>query len=411
MGYIFEPEIAAIMNTVRARTIGESDNIKLREVLRADIHPAIKAYYKAEVEKILQEERSLEMRSKKLPYSVSEVSSLQHQIDVVLVNNYNFGQQDFEALLDEAVHFQFNYLCRPQWTLLSFIFGNQRKVSTSDIERKLRYCVDYMYFSDLVRRYVNNKGLAEISYEEFKTLVSKIDQEVVAQHSSLELARMTRALFGFIDAGKQVPHDQFEQPRLPVNGAIVFFEDKQLDDLKVRLEHERDANGVTDMTISELATIVERVRTGNEEAKIEASVQDLLPSLAGQEARNAELDRIIYQMDEEPSLDAKTPEPHPARPTPQEEQDSREAQRQAQHIDDVYSQISEADRKLFVKRLFRRDEIEFRHALDELKKFRSWKEASHYLDRLFVMNDVDPFSKEAVRFTDHIYARYKASEK
>ena len=82
MGYIFEAEIAAIMNTVRARTIGESENIRLREVLRSDIHPAIKAYFKAEVERILQEERALELRSKKLSYSLSEVSSLQHQIDL-----------------------------------------------------------------------------------------------------------------------------------------------------------------------------------------------------------------------------------------------------------------------------------------------------------------------------------------
>jgi len=410
MGYIFEPEIAVIMNTVRARTIGESESIKLRDVLRADIHPAIMAYYRAEVEKILQDERALEMRSKKLPYSLSEVSSLQHQIDVVLINNYSFGQHEFESLLDEAVHFQFNYLCRPEWTLLSFIFGNQRRVSTSNIDRKLKYCVDYTYFSDLIRRYVNDRGLAEISYEEFKTLLAKIDDEVVAQHSSLELARMTRALFGFIDAGKQVPHDQFEQPRLPINAAIVFFEDKRLDDLKKRLELERDTVGVSELTISELATVVERVRTGNEEAKIEASVQDLLPNLAGQEARNAEIDRIIYQM-EDSTAPPGNPEVDESEKSALEAKESPQGQTRSQSSDDVYAQISDADRKLFVKKLFHRDEKEFRQALDVLMRLRSWQEASHYLDRLFVTNNVDPFSNEAVRFTDHVYARYKGAEK
>ncbi|MBI3003993.1 MAG: hypothetical protein HYY49_01090 [Ignavibacteriales bacterium] len=409
MGYIFEPEIATIMNTVRACTIGESESIKLRDVLRADIHPAIKAYFKAEVEKILQDERVLEMRSKKLSYSLPEVSSLQRQIDIVLVNNHNFGQQDFDSLLDEAVHFQFNYLCRPQWTLLSFIFGTQRKVSTSIIDRKLRYCVDYTYFSDLIRRYASDRGLAEITYEEFKALLTRIDDEVVAQHSSLELARMTKALFSFIDAGKQVPHDQFDQPRLPVNAAIVFFEDKRLESLKNRLERERDADNVTEVTIADLATLIERVRTGNEEARIEASVQDLLPTLTGQDARNAELDRIIYRMEDvKPELKGASPEPVP----PLQETQKESAQVQPpESPDNIYARISGADRKLFVKKLFRHDEKEFRHALNELRKFHSWQEASHYLDQLFVTNDVDPFSKEAVRFTDHVFARYKGSEK
>jgi hypothetical protein len=405
MGYIFESEIATIINTVRGRTIGEDESIKLRDILRADIHPAIKAYFKAEVEKILQDERLLEVRSKKLPYGLPEVASLQHQIDIVLVNNYNFGRQEFEALLDASVHFQFNFLCRPQWTLLNFIFGNQRKVSTSDIERKLRYCVDYTYLSDLIKRYVVERGLAEVTYEEFKTLLEKIDREVVAQHSSIELARMTRALFSFIDDGKQITLDDFDKPKLSINAAIVFFEDKHLDDIKKRLEHERDVNRVQDVTISELATLIEKVRTGNEEAKIEASIQDFLPELTRREEKTTQLDNIVVSMaQEEVSPDEAAPDNARVEPSPR-------VQGQSQSVPaDLYEEISPSDRKLFVRKLFHRQEEEFRSALDELSKCNSWQEASHFLDRLFVANKVDPFSKEAVRFTDHVYSRYQRSE-
>ncbi len=114
MGYIFESDIASIINSVRAKTIGEEDGIVLKKVLSARIHPALKAYFKSEVEKILLQERGLEHRSKKLPYALPEVVSLQHRIDTVLVQNYRFGRQEYESLLDESVHFQFNYLCRPQ---------------------------------------------------------------------------------------------------------------------------------------------------------------------------------------------------------------------------------------------------------------------------------------------------------
>ncbi|MEK7748517.1 MAG: hypothetical protein AAB269_00505, partial [Bacteroidota bacterium] len=355
MGYIFETEIIAIVNTVRGRTIGESESIRLRDVLRADIHPAIKAYFMAEVKRILNDERALELRSKRLPYELPETASLQRQIDIVLVHNYHFEQQDFESLVDEAVHFQFNYLCRPQWTLLNFIYGTQRKASASDLQRKLKYCVDYTYFPDLIRRYVEERGLAEITYEEFKTLLERIDREVVAQHSSLELARMTRALLGFVDAARQTPPDEFEQPKLPINAAIVFFEDKQLDDIKARLELERDKNKVQDVTVSELATLIEKVRTGNEDAKIEASLQDLLPSIARREEKRVQLDNIVVSMDET-QQHAFTPAEESSTPgVPEGKKADQEPLPPADILNNLYEEISDSDRKLFVKKLFRRD--------------------------------------------------------
>ncbi len=264
MGYIFESEIEAIMNAVRTKTIGEEDGVELKAILSADIHPAIKAYFKAEVEKNLLLERGLEYRSKKFPYSLPEVVSLQRQIDLLLVLRYHFDNQEFESLLDESVHFQFNYLCRPQWTLLNFIGGEQRHVAASVIEKKLHYCVDYIYFPELIKRYLVDHGLADLTFEEFKELLEKIDREVVVQHSSLELAKMTRALFAFVESGKMSPRQEFEQQTLPINAAIVFFEDKKLLDIQSRLEFERDKREVSHLTVEQLAQYIEIVRTGIE---------------------------------------------------------------------------------------------------------------------------------------------------
>ena len=143
MGYIFEQEIESIINAVRANTIGEEDQVLLKRVLAADIHPALKAYFKAEVERKLESARAAEVRSGNFPYGMPEVASLQKQIDLVLVYHYHFTRQEFETLLEESVYFQFNYLCRPQWTLLNFIVGDVRSVQASIVEKKLRYCIDY----------------------------------------------------------------------------------------------------------------------------------------------------------------------------------------------------------------------------------------------------------------------------
>src|SRR3972149_2985215 len=90
MGYIFEAEIEQIMNAVSARTIGEAETIRLRDLLAADLHPAIKAYFKARVRQLLQQERMTEVRSKKFPYSLPEVAPPLGEVGGVLVSKHFF---------------------------------------------------------------------------------------------------------------------------------------------------------------------------------------------------------------------------------------------------------------------------------------------------------------------------------
>jgi len=259
MGYIFETEIDQIIHTVRGQTIGEDESITLRDIIVSPIHPALKAYFRAEVGEILKKERTGEVRSKRFPYWHPEVVSLQHQIDLLLEYHYEFTQDEFSSVLDEAVHFQFNYLCRPQFTLVQYIIGDRRRVPVSEVFQKLERCVEYEYFPDLIRRYCEVRGLAEVTYEEFRSLLLRIDTEVVSRHDADELAAMTRGLISFVDFGRATPHDDRNQPTLTTNAAIVFYEDKGLEDVTARLERERDTEQKELITLDELKEILREV--------------------------------------------------------------------------------------------------------------------------------------------------------
>ncbi len=416
MGYIFESEIESIKNIVRGRTIGESGSITLGEVLASNIHPAIKAYFKAEVEKLLQQERLQEIRSKKFPYSLPEVASLQRQTDILLTHYYQFDQDEFEALLDQAVHFQFNYLCRPQWTLMNFLFENQRHVPTADIERKLRYCADYSYYGEIIKRYIIERGLAEVAYEEFKSLLEKIDSLIIAQHSSKELAKMTRPLIAFVEAGLPVTRAKDAEPTLPINAAIVFFEDKNLTAIQNQLEEERDRSGVTEITIRQLANIIERVLPPREEveksevpevkeANLEASKKEIDKKYKAAE-NETNLASTIEQMSSISSgeqnlsgIDDEDLQVAELKPIVLEENQKLEAE-------DIYSLFSPADQKLFIRKIFKKNELAFHETLDALNNIRTWEEASLFLDQMFMTHNVDPFSKGAIQFTDKIFAYY-----
>ncbi len=415
MGYIFEAEVESIIQAVHIKTIGEDDGIVLKKILSAGIHPAVKAYFKAEVEKTLALERGLEYRSKKFSYSLPEVRSLEEQIDLLLVQNYHFSVQEFESLLDESVHFQFNYLCRPQWTLLNFIIGEQRRVTSAIIEKRLRYCVDYTYFPELIKRYIADHGLAEVTYEELRTLIEKIDQEVVVRHSSLELAHMMRALFDFVESGKTVPKVEFEQQSLPVNAAIVFYEDKKKTEICARLEFERDHNHLLQITADRLADIIEIVRTGNENATAHISVSPLKPSEEIQQVNERASANVVADtglvreiVDETKSVGMSMPPKTPLLIFGENDEKYLSSTPSAKQKE-ILDLFSDEEFALVARKLFANDEPAFRGAITEISLLQEWEQVAQYLDKLFLMNQIDPFCTEAVGFTDKLYTHFHSS--
>ncbi|MCI0706259.1 MAG: hypothetical protein L0Y80_02075 [Ignavibacteriae bacterium] len=423
MGYIFESEIERILHSVRARTIGESEAITLGEVLAANVHPGIKAYFRAEVRKLLKQEREKEVRSNKFPYALLEIARLQEQMDLLLQYYYEFDQKDFDTLLDEAVHFQFNYLCRPQFTLLNFLFDNKRKVPVAEIEQKLEYCVEYGYYREIIKRYIIDNGLAKISYEEFESMLDKIDREIINSHTSWELVRMLKALFAFVDTGLPETQKKEGEPTLPINAAVVFFEDKKQIEIKERLEKERDANNLNELTVQDLANFVERVRTSNEEA---VAVQPEKP--ARKTPRTKRTPSSETSGDQSPTQPSKVPIPFRAQdpaefftPTPGAKSTIEGAETkggkvpaQASHEEiageGIHGFFSRSQQKWFIKKIFNKDEVSFREAMDTLSMIATWDEASQYLDKLFLTTGVDPFSKEAIEFTDKLYAWFHPGE-
>ena len=76
---------------------------------------------------------------------------------------------------------------------------------------------------------------------------------------------------------------------------------------------------------------------------------------------------------------------------------------------DVLDSFSGKEFALIVRKLFANDEPAFLGPLPEISLLRTWEEVAQYLDKLFLMNQADPFSKEAVKFTDKLYAHFHST--
>jgi hypothetical protein len=74
----------------------------------------------------------------------------------------------------------------------------------------------------------------------------------------------------------------------------------------------------------------------------------------------------------------------------------------------VESLLSPDGREKIMSKIFKDDEEDFGRSMELLNKAKDWKQASIYLDALFMRRKVDPYSKTATRLTDAVYARFNS---
>ncbi|MEK7729762.1 MAG: hypothetical protein AAB354_15250, partial [candidate division KSB1 bacterium] len=70
--------------------------------------------------------------------------------------------------------------------------------------------------------------------------------------------------------------------------------------------------------------------------------------------------------------------------------------------------IDEKNRKLFIKSIFQRDDEAYMDFVQRLEVIQSWKEAKALFDGELNRRKINPYTKEAIRFSDVIFGRYFA---
>jgi hypothetical protein len=377
---MFEKETEQLISATRQTTIADAKSVSLRTIFESKIPSNVKVFFRAEVEHFLDEDRKKELRSSKFNCDVPEIQMLQEQIDALLIHNFIFTRTDFETTLDKCIHFLFNFLCRPQWTLASFLFEESATLSALQILKKLRYCRDYVYFPDILRRYVQQRNIGEMTVKEGKALIEKIDGEVVRNHSSVELAQMTQPLFDFVAYARS--HDLNAATKtIPTRALMYFFEDKKMASIHERFSREREVNNVREMSFSQLANIIEKVRTGNEYAYVFSEDAEHVTAFDG-----LSLESPTLSTGYEESVSSFPKISEPPKPLP--------------------PLFSLEEERSIVKYVFHQNEEQFRTAVKEALAAQSWDNAALSIDHFFLMNDVEPFTKEAILFTNRLQNRF-----
>jgi hypothetical protein len=124
---MFEREIQFIydFNYNKVKKLGSF--ITYEQLQHSDIHPAILQYISGEIDFLIFEDRQKLLRDSLFDYSGEEISNHFSKISEEIKKTKRFSQNYIEKLILHATSFTLHYISRPNWSLLKFIFDDEKK--------------------------------------------------------------------------------------------------------------------------------------------------------------------------------------------------------------------------------------------------------------------------------------------
>ena len=405
---MLELETDTIIRVITGRTIGSGDRITLAKIMESDIPRGIKVYFRADVLRSIERDFRRTPSLTKIDHNAPGYDGVVRQLLRGLTDSYAFGRDEFPGMLENAVHFVENYLCRPQWTLAGFLLQEASSSSAAEILSRLDYFADYGYFPTLIARSIAPDRTEPVSLDELRSLLTRLDDQVVRQHDGRELALLTKPIFDFLllcDAPPHIP--------IPISPLLVFFDDKKMKTIREYIESIAKIRGTTELSLQDLSAILEDLYSGKPVAAppapipqppeptepADASPQSVAKtpaepdhnvsaegtaSLLESARRNIPLSLTFTGL-----TDRVESSPPPVRPLP-----------------DLSDLMSGETKEIFVKSMFRDDLDYFDETVAELNGFQTWEQASAYLEELYELNGLLLSRSEVKQFDDMIRRRY-----
>jgi hypothetical protein len=427
---MLESNVETLIKKIRDEVLSDPhmQEIPLAYLMTRNIPESVKHFFDQEVELWIREEEEKFESSDRFDYDMPEVRMLIDQIFDFLKQNARFDLNKFHQLLERAIKLEMNYLIEPHRTLTQFIFKDSAVVSTMDVYDTMKYFFRYEYYKDAISDYFNTKYLHEISQDQFQELIDKIDEKVFSENTFEITLKTIKTISGFIGESSD---EEIVSMDLEVLSHV--FKDRTLTTYESLIDQLKK-EGRESITFSELETILKEEKIAAAEPEVEAEIPVGEETQLQMEAiEDIETSKPAVEVDNIEISEMAAPEPEVEEEEEEEEEETtiieapaaaKPANVASEMADFVAKQISTdkplADlntliqgrsRKKIIKRLFGKKEGEYKSFIDLINQHSTWKDASVIIDEEFYERGINPYSKEAIMFSDLIYLRFFPKDK
>jgi len=193
------------------------------------LHPAILNYISAELDYIIFEDRQKLVKNSIFDYSGEKISHYFTLITEEVKRSKRLSFEYVSKLILHASSFTINFLVRPNWTLLKFIFDEGDHKTSNEIKQILNYVYYYNYLRKIIISYINSKKILSINFNEFEELLSKVDKLGKETYLQSIISTALKSMSEFYNIG------EVQKNKISLLAIDTFLEEKQLPDHRERI--------------------------------------------------------------------------------------------------------------------------------------------------------------------------------
>lgn len=385
---MFEKELDRVRKQLKQQLDTRQPSIPLSAILaNENVHPAYRAYFRAEAEWWLHEERALRSSNPRFDTANEALRAMFPKLDDLYLKAARFDHEELSATIDAAVKTRLNFLVRPRTTLKWFVFRGEPTKPLYEILLRLNYLTDNTYLLDGIRQWAKARPAESsaneiLSVVEFERIVEKVDNDAILDLSQDEFVRLLDGIYAFFaEADPDLPPES-----VPTEAVIIFLDDKGAVPISQALERLLYREELRTLTRLKFFDVIDTVI-----ANIEEPVPEAITTA--------------------PSEPEPEPEPEPlAEPAPEPTPEISEVL----GVPDVVTAREERFRSMLdvnsrervIKKVFNKDAELYAQVVSDVLRCGEWKEAAGLVDRFFARQGVAPDSTAAMEFAQALHRSF-----
>ena len=424
-------ELDQITKNLMKKIIGSNERITLKELKGKDIPEFTKNYFNREAETWIREESSMLLSSGRFNYDLPEIRKKFDELYALIKDTANFSRPRLNRVLERSVKLQADFLVQPERTMVQFVFRDEDVITPEEVMDTMKYFLAYEYYYKALEEYFKANKTETISRSKFKNFIEQLDLKAFGQEQLKSAVNVASVVVGFLNLGREKSSGDIE-----VEILVNAYKDRHLDEYAGKMSKVKE-DGKTVINVNQLEAVLtapegEAVAESASDEKHEyepqkevvstknlSSMISEIEDIEEEEVQVASFDDLLVEEDDE---DIELPPPPPTEEIKKEKVVEAAAPAsgaadqlsdimakemgQATSLEDLYQVIEDKDKKVYVKKLFKKDADAFYAFLNEINKMSQWKAASEYIEDVFYEREVNPYKKEAIALTDAIYSRY-----
>ena len=375
----FEEGKKRLAEALLERSLNGHEFITCRHLLQESLPQFVKDSIIALAKKKLKAEKPISWNfSAGIDFDDDEVRIAGEKLLHALLKNVRLERKEVENCFHDAVRLQFDLLLRPIQSVETIFFHDSEKYEKSKFISFLEKTAKLPFIQKLIEE-TNKSDFPLVDRLNYKVLSQQVQEGMYSCHHKEFLFKEFRLLLDLFSIDRSI---------VPNYVDVVYIEEFLI------------SRGLFDAL-----NLVKKKSMEGKKRWLREDFEEIFTFLLKEPGKNGKnshdnilpqngLPKIIYNDDfafmvHRQKIERQPPGPYPS----------------------IFECIDDKDWKNFVRKLFQRSELDFTDFLKRVDKILKWREAKQLIDWELEKRRLDPYSKEAVRLGDLVFARFFSNGK